>query len=157
MLLVFGCQRDDLCPEDTPTTPSLNIDFLDFSNPAIAKNVSNLSIKAQNEDEFLPLGDEGDTIISSTNSILIPLRTDNNTTVYDFIINDNEGNVVNVDQLIFNYNTKEIYINRACGFKVEYENFDAILTQDDNRWISSIDVIEDEIVDESITHVQILF
>ena len=47
-LSLWGCTRDDICPEDTQTTPLLVIKFMDISNPSQVKAVDNLRITLAN-------------------------------------------------------------------------------------------------------------
>ena len=35
IIVNFSCERDDICPESTPTTPSLIIDVFDIDNAGL--------------------------------------------------------------------------------------------------------------------------
>lgn len=160
----LSCERDDICPESTITTPKLIIDAYDTLNPDNKKNVSGLLIVGVDNDEALP----GYTI-TSTSSIKLPLRSDANVTQYILIkeatINDNgtpndtsddtiDGNY---DTITINYLREEVYVSRACGYKTIFNNVNLTIETDSDNWIKSrIPLIEDNIVDnETETHFNI--
>src|SRR5690554_6425773 len=76
----LGCQRDDICPESTVTTPVQNIAFFDITETDVPKTPVNLRVKAVDYDSIYV-----NRVNQSTLSI--PLRTDVNTTQYEFTIN----------------------------------------------------------------------
>ncbi|UJH92900.1 DUF6452 family protein [Antarcticibacterium sp. 1MA-6-2] len=96
----------------------------------------------------------------------MPLRPDLDISEYEFTINapaiptDDEqeepNDNTNMDKIIFSYSREEIYVNRACSYKVHYLGLQARLDQDDNRWINRITVNEANIVNETdSTHISI--
>lgn len=150
-----GCQRDDICPASTQTTPLLNISFFDALERDIPKPPVNLRVKAADFDSIF---------LNRVNvaEISIPLRTDVNATEYEFILNapatnddGEDDNISNTDIINFIYTPEEIYINRACSFKVNYLNLNATLrtANDDDTWIRSITVEEQNIENETTTHI----
>lgn len=145
-LLIYGCQRDDICPETTPVTPLLVIDFYDSQDPTRLLSVPNLLVQAIGEDTLL--GPE------TTNSIAIPLRTDQNTTDYRFIRNSGTA-TENIDTITFSYDPAPQYLNRACGFIVNYSGIDANTHRDGNNWIVSELIIETDIEDDTEAHINI--
>lgn len=150
-LIFLGCQRDDICPASVKATPSLQISFFDFEDPATPKPPVNLRVKAV--DQPTPLLNRANTA-----EIDLPLRTDVNRTTYELTINapanpEEEGG--NTDTILFTYAREEVYINRACSFKVNFIDLAAILQDDQNSWIRNIIVEEDNIQDETITHIRI--
>lgn len=156
LLLNPGCQRDDICPESTLTTPLLKISFFDFEDPTIPKPPINLSIKAESvEENFL-------TRVNAS-EISIPLRTDVDVTTYEFILNDRaSGDTTSVagnkDVLAFSYAREQEYINRACSFKVTYLNLTEELEQElpaTENWIKNITVVQPTINDETTTNISI--
>ena len=44
-LSFWNCEKDDICPEGTPATPRLIIEFYDAANPTVLKNVTNLRVQ----------------------------------------------------------------------------------------------------------------
>lgn len=152
LFLIFalkGCTRDDICPEGTATTPKLIIVFKDIANPDNPKNVESLSIETDYEDSVIVLA------ATTTDSIAIPLSTSSDTTKYRFIRTTGAGENVetNVDKLMFIYNRKDLYVNRACGFKTEFYNLDVDLEDEgSDNWIKDILKNKDTIRDEKKTH-----
>jgi len=108
IIFLFNCEKDDICLEGTPGTPRLIIRFFDQNEKFTTKPLSNVSIKA--------LNDEEEYIFFSGDSLAIPLKLVSNTTIYTFTILDDSVNQEKVDTLKFNYKREDYYINRACGF-----------------------------------------
>lgn len=155
ILMVSGCQRDDICAESDPKTPGLIIKFQDFNSPETDKTVSNLRVLAEGIETPLP-GLSG----SSTDSITVPLQSFSPRTTFIFISDyqiDSEGNETgNSDILRFDYITREVFISRACGFVANYETLTSSLTLDSENWIQSVIINTDNVNDETQTHVTIL-
>jgi len=152
-LINFSCQRDDICPDSTPITPLLRISFFDIENPEVPKPPTNLRVKAADMDSIF---------LNRVNmsEISIPLKTDVDFTEYEFILNaqviTEEDSVSNTDNIRFTYARNEIYINRACSYKVNYINLKASpqsLEEDTDRWIKNIVVEEENIENETNTHI----
>lgn len=153
LLGIFACERDDICPEATVTTPKLVIEFYDINNTSNAKNVNDLAVRAIDNDS-LALG------FNSTSTIAIPLKTNAIETTYIFNLNAQSETGGLVDTLNFSYATVETYLNRACGFKVDFIDFDARLISDlerENTWIRDIQVEETIIDNEFETHLNIFY
>ncbi|MCF4102769.1 DUF6452 family protein [Gillisia sp. M10.2A] len=154
ILLSLGCQRDDICSETTQTTSRLVLSFYDADNVNVLKAPPNMNVKATDNDSLL-----FETI--NQNNIAIPLKTDGNSTEYEFIINaeeeDDEPSVdINSDIVQFTYARSEEYISRACSYKVVYSNLNAVLTSEPNsNWIKNIVIEESNIEDETTTHISI--
>lgn len=150
-----GCQRDDICPVSTQTTPMLIISFLDAADQETPKPPVNLTVRAV----FY------DTIIQARGNealLRLPLRLDAQATEYEFILNapetPEEGeeapeDISNLDRITFSYTPEQIYINRACSFKVNFLNLNASLENDGNPWINTITVEEENIENETEPHI----
>lgn len=156
LLLNLGCQRDDICPESTLTTPLLKISFFDFEEQDVPKPPINLSVRAENvETNFLSR--------VNASEISIPLRTDVDFTNYEFILNaraagDTTSAEGNKDIIKFTFARDLNYINRACSFKVTYVNLTADKineTPATNNWIKQITVVQPTIEDETTTNISI--
>jgi hypothetical protein len=157
LLLAFSfwnCEKDDICAEGTPTTPRVIIEFYDAANPTALKNVTNLKVTETNLTNGFGF--------SGVSKIQVPLRTNTEETILNFIQNGNDTNTTddNTDEVIFNYVTQEVYISRACGYKMTFE-LDAIdgtvITPDTNNWIQNIIVNQPNIETENEIHVKIYF
>ena len=159
----LNCERDDLCPETTPTTPRLIIDLYDIADPDSKKNVFDLRVQGVGNDNVLP----GYNVVGSANQLILPLQTDTNSTSYklhiDYAVNDNgtpdnpdddylEGNE---DIIQINYSTEEVYVSRACGYKTIFRNVTLLLDPNDtDRWIQSKESLTENqsVEDETTTH-----
>ena len=79
LALFIGCTRDDICPEDTATTPLLYIEFRDITDRESTKAVQDLLIYVNNADSTLVTA----TTINDT-EVLIPLDTELNLSSFLF-------------------------------------------------------------------------
>lgn len=156
----ISCERDDICPESTSTTPNLLIDFLDYENQENSKNVFDLLVIGADNDDALALYD-------STDDIALPLKTTEDSTQFILIkgieVNDNdtpddtsddflEGG--NSDTVTINYTRKEVYVSRACGYITIFEDVVLTIETDSDNWIElSQSANENQPVeDETTTH-----
>lgn len=158
----FSCERDDICPGSTPTTPRLIIDLLDAANQDNKKNVFDLVVIGVGNNFIL-----SDYNFADTDNLVLPLKTDVNTTQYKLIkeasINDNgtpddssddfiEGNQ---DIITINYSREEVYVSRACGYKTIFKNVTLNLdASDTDPWIISRQPVTDNqsVEDEAAAH-----
>jgi len=149
--LFLSCERDDICPAATPTTPLLIIEFFDVTAPDENKNVQRLSYVAEGSEDVI--------IAGTTDSIAIPLDTNLNITTFTFISNTDNEEFTNADKVEFIYEVDEVYINRSCGFKAVYRNLSAIRQIEDppsDNWIRSVTVEQMNVENEQNTHISIL-
>jgi len=159
LLLATGfssCEKDDICDENTGTTPRLIIQFYDFTNPTLTKSVTNLAITKS-----------GDTtpyvIYSGVSKIQVPLDIASDLSQYQFILNYGNSNptFINTDYIEFNYTRNNVYVSRACGYKTVFKLNDTNpYTQTDNTepdglWMRNITVIQSDILTENETHLNI--
>jgi hypothetical protein len=168
LLLLFfafafsSCEKDDICDANTQTTPRLVIEFYDFSNPSVLKNVTNLKVVGEGITDGIIFNGLQTT---SGNTISIPLKTADTDTSYSFTLNSGNPNpaLVNEDRVQFKYTTQELFVSRACGYKTTftldptnpYIHTDA--TTVDQKWIQFISVERSNIENENETHIKIFF
>ena len=158
LIVVFAfssCEKDDICDANTATTPQLVIEFYDINNPSDLKTVTSLEVIGEGMTE---------AVISSNSSstISIPLKTTENITSYQFILNSGTS-LSNEDTIQFDYTHENIYVSRACGYKTiftldpinPFTHTDATLA--DGLWIEQIIITENNIDNENETHVKIYF
>jgi hypothetical protein len=152
---LLTCERDDLCPETTPTTPSLVIGFFNNALPENPKTVTNLYVIGLDNEAVLP----GYSVVD-VSELILPLRTDTDTTTF-FLTNntvlDDDGNITsgNTDTVTITYDRKDIYVSRACGYKTIYENVDVTIDSgSDGNWIILAQPENDNLTidDETTTH-----
>jgi hypothetical protein len=97
------------------------------------------------------------------NTVSIPLKTTENTTSYQFILNSTSSDFKNVDAIRFDYSRENVYVSRACGYKtlfdldpiIPYTHTDSV--QADGFWITAITVEKKSIDNENETHVKLYF
>lgn len=159
LILLFsfsGCEKDDICSATTSTTPRLVIQFYDINNSSVLKNPSNLKVIGVGMTEGIDFNGNG-------NTVSIPLKTTENTTTYQFILNSTSSTFKNEDVIRFDYSHENVYVSRACGFKIlfdldpitPYIHTDATLA--DELWIKRIIINKSNIDNENETHVKIYF
>lgn len=157
LLLLFAvsfwnCEKDDLCDQTTPTTPKLIIEFYDNVNQTELKNVTNLGVIEPTFSTGFPF--------NGVSTISVPLRTNQDATTLQFILNGSDTDTTNdiVDELTFNYERNDVYISRACGYKTLFQlNTPNGITTSSNNWIQNIEIVQANINNENETHVKIYF
>jgi len=160
----FSCERDDLCSETTPTTPSLIIRLYDISNQESNKNAFNLRVQGLDNLEVLE-----DYNIVTSDSLVLPLKTDGSLTEYrlhkDYAFDDNgtpddpSDDIIsgNEDILTITYATENVYVSRACGYKNTFKNVIVSQEDDGDNWIQLIQSVNDNlsVEDEQAAHYKI--
>lgn len=145
LLLLFiciasSCERDDICSEDTPTTPRMIVEFRDVTLSDNPKNVTGLRVE-DFEDETRFLVDFNDII---GDEMVLPLSTDRdeNTAgetkyrVYrDYNIDDNDVITGNPDIITIRYAVEDVYVSRACSYKSTFKNITVTIETDDDNWM----------------------
>jgi len=152
ILLAFaGCTRDDICPEETATTPLLQIQFNDISDRTQSKAVTALRVLINDADTLEVYLGESDTLVG------IPLNTLATVSSFQLIANSNDTIAINTDIITFRYSTEDIYVNRACAFKIIYNDFDVEVVQEtgSNNWIQDITILNTTLEDETDAHLTI--
>ena len=147
--MIISCTRDDICTEDTPTTPLLIITFNDIANPTQRKSVSSLTVETveQNTKEVISA--------TTTDSIAVPLRNSAEFTNYRFKkgVGTSEPNT---DFVTFTYTYEDIYVNRACAFKTVYGDLDMLRQSEGTaNWILQFNVLTTDVTDQNETHITI--
>lgn len=163
-----SCEKDDICDANTPTTPRLVIDFYDINNPSIKKNVTNLKVigKGMTVGIVFNSGAKGEEqYLTNGSAISIPLKTDANSTTYDFILNSGNSNptLIDIDKVTFNYTKEDVFVSRACGFKTLFTFIpkDPIIhvavPVTKNKWMQIINIEKSNIDNENETHLKVFF
>ena len=140
--ILFSCEPDDLCLETYPDTPKLIIKFFDtFSQESIV--INNLTIEDIDRNLVLFTG--------TTDSISIPLNYTKQQTSLNFIYD------TNLDKVYVNYGVNEVFVSKGCGYRMEYLLENIIVENDNENWISSLEILNQNVVEESNHHVKIFF
>lgn len=143
-----GCEKDDICVDGD--TPLLIMRFYDATDSTELKDVSNLVVRGFVSPDTLDI-----ITNAASDSIAVPLRSDYTNTTFLLSQQTTDDDPVNYDVLTYSYETKEVYISRACGFIANYENLDSDLTIDTDNWIKSIEIVNSSIENSDTAHVKI--
>lgn len=151
-LMSYSCEKDDICVDGD--TPLLIIRFYDATDTLVLKAAPALRIIG------LENGDPVDTFTdrASLDSVAIPLRINEPATSFKIILNSEGVDDVetgNIDTLLFNYETQEVFISRACGFVANYDNLSELLSADSDNWIQNIEIANPSINSQDSAHVKI--
>lgn len=166
----FACESDDICDAGTPTTPRIVIQFINFDNQTLTKNVTNLKIIATGMPEgiiltpnALPIANQ--YLLNNAFEVKIPLKIDADSTTYQFILNANSTSGSTATDIIqFNYVRTNEFVSRACGYRTFFSfantgtvpfiiNGNANSTS--GTWIKDFQILNTTIENESTTHIKI--
>lgn len=154
-LAATSCEKDDICVDGD--TPQLVITFFDYTAPETARAVSKLRVIGLGKDT--PVDTFSDR--SNRDSVGLPMRADANRTGFVLISNsaDNaEGaETGNRDTLYFDYETRSVFVSRACGFVPNFDSLSATSQPDASNWIDSVQVRQTTIENSTSAHVSIYF
>ncbi|WP_294818535.1 DUF6452 family protein [uncultured Flavobacterium sp.] len=160
----LSCEKDDLCADGTPTTPSIIVEFYNKDNTEELVNLVNLKYYAVGEADTLP------DPLATANRIELPLRTNATSTkwglMYTRRLSNGTFTPYNTDFIEFNYETLETYVSRACGYKTTFmlnpdspEGSNPLLTDSDDTdgfWIDDVEVLTTNIENKDEVHIKIL-
>jgi len=158
ILTVFiSCEKDDICSSETGTTPKLVLRFYDITDQEETKAVPNLLVYGLNNFNEIVFFDHIGSTTSNTDSITIPLRTDDNLTRFvvhrDLEVGDFETG--NIDVITANYEREEVYVSRACGYKDIFNNLALNLETDSDNWVINSEILNTTVNNETTAHVKI--
>jgi len=142
---LMGCEPDDICLAETPGTPKVSVVFYDHEQPENKKEVPNLNVTG--------LGVETAFHSGTTDSIAIPLKTNDISTTFNFTKSENNSDFE--ESLTFKYDSYDVFISRACGYKKAFVNLSAE-RQNNSVWIKKIEIITDTISVTNSIDVKIL-
>ncbi len=153
-----ACEKDDICVD--ADTPLLIVRFYDANDTTVFKPVTGLRVIGL--DKEVPVNTFTDRS-SDLDSIALPLKVDTTLTGFTFIKDsaddDDDGGAEtgNSDKVDFNYQTREEFISRACGFIVNYDQLTFGFAPDSEDWIQRIEIVKPSIrIEETTaTHVKI--
>lgn len=162
LIVVASCEKDDICAETTPTTPKLILRFYDITSQEDTKNTTGLRVAGFNDsNEEVEIS--GLNVVT-TDSIVLPLRTDANSTKFTFhkdyqAITNAEGDTISIegnpDIVTLQYTREDIYVSRACGFKTIFNNLTISVELDTDNWIINSEIINTTIENNTTAHVKI--
>lgn len=152
IIFISSCEKDDICVDGA--TPLLSIEFYDLTDTTELKDVTTLVVQGVLEDSVYPI-----ITNISLSAIELPLRVDATSTT--FIISENltatDTTTVNKDTITFNYETKELFTSRACGFTVNYDNLQGSINETDtDQWMKEIKIMTSLVENDTLVNVKIL-
>jgi hypothetical protein len=160
ILTGISCERDDICSENTPTTPHLIIRFYNVDDQEQTKQVRLLTVNGV-DSEGMPL--ENIVTSTSTDSIVLPLRFQNEGIITtsrfelkrdsDFDTDTNDTTVSNTDIIEVSYTPEFVYVSRACGYKSIFNGAQNTLILDTDNWIFSYEIVNPTIENENAAHI----
>lgn len=166
LLVIYSCERDDICAEATPTTPQLILRFYDVAEQETTKSVNSLFAFGLDENDNCIAFQELNA--STTDSIVIPLRTDADQTrfvlIRNYEVTDDAGTPDDIcddtfngnqDIITVNYIRDDVYVSRACGFKTVFNQLLFGVTVDTDNWVINSSVVETDVVNENQAHVEV--
>ncbi|MEC8832525.1 MAG: DUF6452 family protein [Bacteroidota bacterium] len=161
LFYISSCEKDDICIDGD--TPLLVIGFYDNEDTTAFKTVSSIRVINMDIDSVITndsyVGAFGDRS-NITDSILVPLRSNATTTMYQIISDsaddsETELETGNIDTLTISYDLGEAFISRACGFVTNYNNISISVTEGGENWIQDISVVQPNVENTDNIHVKI--
>ena len=137
IIILAGCEQDSICID--PTTPNLIIRFYDFENPDETKAIQLDSIWAEGKQQYIK--------DVTSDSVAIFLDINENFTQYNF------SSESVVDKINFEYNRKDVFVGRSCGYKTNFENLTIDSTT--NNWIKAYNINTTIIDNDTTAHINI--
>ncbi|OWP84307.1 hypothetical protein EH230_06115 [Flavobacterium columnare] len=147
----LNCEPDDICAQETPTTPKIIIQFFDNNNPTNPKNITDLKVTAEGMNTSLDF--------TGSNKIALPLKVNDNQVIYNFQINSKNAALAKEDQIKFSYSRHDVYISRACGYKTDFTLVSpkGVFLTTPKNWIQEVTIQKTFITNENETHIKIFF
>ena len=157
----WNCEKDDICAEGNANTPFMVIEFYDIANPTVLKNVTNLKVLLSGTTTAVVFNkdlapDNVERYLSNASKIAIPLNSNDTQSAFEFLFNAGDTSE-NSDALTFDYETSNVYVSRACGYKTVFQLDPIAFNPLATDWIQDIVVTQPNITNENEVHVKIYF
>lgn len=152
LAVISACEKDDICVDGD--TPLLVIRFYDIAQPDQSKAVEKLRVLGLGQDS--PVNTFADR--SNLDSISLPLRSGESETTFILILDSQEeegSETGNADTLRFDYQTREVFVSKACGFIANYVELESQLQSTGENWIQNIEILNATIKTQDSAHVSI--
>lgn len=143
-MVLWSCTKDDLCSGETPTTPLLTIEFLDYTDRITPKPTTDLAVRLRDTDSTVVFASVSEASIS------LPLDTEADQSLFYFIDQANSPEQLDVVEIDFFYQRQDQYVNRACAFKTIYTNMAFESDQTPLSWIRNINLLTPTVEDASV-------
>ena len=155
-LIIISCEKDDICPDSTQTTPQLVVTFYDALDPQQSKIVESLAVYAIKDSELILIENINGI---NTDSIAIPLRNDIGASNFRFIRNYSVENDIifgDFSHIYLDYEMTDVFISRACGFITNYSLLSILNDNYAGTWITESEIVNPVVTNENQAHVKIL-
>lgn len=143
-LVLWSCTKDDLCSGETPTTPLLTIEFLDYTDRSTPKPTNDLAVRLSDTDSTF--------VFSGISDVTLALPLDTEADQSSFYMISEASSVENQDVVTLDlfYQRQDQYVNRACAFKTIYTNMAFESDQTPLSWIRDIELLTPTVEDASV-------
>ena len=155
-LIIISCEKDDICPDSTQTTPQLVVTFYDALDPQQSKIVESLAVYAIKDSELILIENINGV---NTDSIAVPLRNDIGASNFRFIRNYSVENDIifgDFSHIYIDYEMTDVFISRACGFITNYSLLSILNDNYAGTWITESEIVNPVVTNENQAHVKIL-
>ena len=134
-ILISSCEKDDICLVETPSSPRLVVRLYDKDNRSAFKAANNIIIHGVGQEEPL--------MTLNTDSLTIPLKTQEAFTQYAFILPSSTASLTFADTLQFNYRRYDKYLN-----PISFPTNTPV-------WLESFEILIDTVSNEQQSHLAI--
>jgi len=140
VIILIGCEKDDICIEGSENTSRITLGFIDYKSKG-PKDISLESIRGIGIDSII----EG--IVG--NYLKFPLMVNSNKTKYVFEYNQT------LDTLTIHHRTIHKYLNRSCGYISNFIVKSDTEISKNHGWIREVSILNDSIFNEEKTNILI--
>ena len=141
LFLNASCEPDDVCSEASPSTPQIVFRLFDSSQPNQFKAVDTLRVTS--------LDGLASLKFINTDSIALPVHVVANK--MNIVFNISNGRT---DRFEIDYLTQDVYLSRACGFQSTFQ-INSIEVEQPASWVSSIEIVTNKVIIDTLAHVKI--
>ena len=140
VIIILGCEKDDICIEGSENSSRITIGFVDYKSKG-PKDISLESIR----------GIVTDSVIQGINGnyLKFPLMANSNKTKY--VLEYNET----LDTLTIHHQTIHKYLNRSCGYISNFIVKSDTEISKNHGWIKEVSIENDSIFNEEKTNILI--
>tara|TARA_B100001741_G_C16347771_1_gene502612 strand:+ start:95 stop:559 length:465 start_codon:yes stop_codon:yes gene_type:complete len=140
VIILIGCEKDDICIEGSENTSRITLGFVDYKSKG-PKDISLESIRGIGIDSII----EG----INGNYLKFPLMVNSNITKYVFEYNQT------LDTLTIHHRTIHKYLNRSCGYVSNFIIKSDTEISKNHGWIREVSILNDSIFNEEKTNILI--
>jgi hypothetical protein len=156
-LLIFSCEKDDICADTTQTTPRVVIEFYDIQARDEIKAIPGLfAIGVDSDGNEVPIHNE---LVLTRSLIALPLQNNSNQTQFklykSYALTDSNVSG-NPDVITITYDIETLYVSRACGYINTYTIQTFSIGSDSDQWMSNSQILITQITNENEIHIKVL-